>query len=165
MTRPTKSPPRFDRAKLEEWVLRSYDWWRHPGSFEPGPAVAAGTLASLARHKYGLLITFRKNGEAVPSPMWFALHDGRAIIRTGLDSYKVKRILNNPDVVIAACTMRGKPIGQALAATARIMEPSENVAAEALLVSRYSLGRKIYDRTVAKVYADAAYIEVSPVSA
>ena len=63
---------------------------------------------AIADEKYVSLITFRKSGEGVASPVWIApLADGRAGFTTGADSGKVKRIRNNSSVTLQVCTMRG----------------------------------------------------------
>ena len=63
---------------------------------------------AIADEKYVSLVTFRKSGEGVASPVWIApLGDGRAGFTTSADSGKVKRIRNNSSVTLQVCTMRG----------------------------------------------------------
>ncbi|HAP78496.1 MAG TPA: PPOX class F420-dependent oxidoreductase [Acidimicrobiaceae bacterium] len=63
----------------------------------------------IADETYVLLTTFRRNGDAVPTPVWIVgLPDGSAGFTTELDSGKVKRIRNNPKVTLQPCDMRGK---------------------------------------------------------
>ena len=58
--------------------------------------------------KYVLLTTFRKNGDAVSTPVWIVgLPDGTAGFTTEATSGKVKRIGNNPSVTLQPCSMRG----------------------------------------------------------
>ena len=52
-------------------------------------------LSALRRGKYISLATFRKNGEAVYTPLWFAEQDGKLYVMTRDDSWKYKRIRNN----------------------------------------------------------------------
>ena len=99
----------------------------------------------LRGHKYATLVTFRKSGEAMPSPVWFGLDAaGRAYAHTMLDSGKVKRIRNNGKALIVASTTRGKPIGPVLAGTARVVPEDEWPHAEATLAAAYGRGRKVY---------------------
>jgi PPOX class probable F420-dependent enzyme len=64
---------------------------------------------AITDEKYVLLTTFRRNGDAVPTPVWIAaLPDGTAGFTTEIDSGKVKRIRNNPAVTLQPCTMRGR---------------------------------------------------------
>jgi PPOX class probable F420-dependent enzyme len=119
----------------------------------------------LRGHKYATLVTFRKSGEAMPSPVWFGLDDhGRAYLHTMLDSGKVKRIKNNGKALIVASTTRGKPTGPVLAGTARVLPKDEWPHAEATLAAAYGVGRKIYQRTLGDADDMGTYIEVSPVA-
>src|SRR5207245_434198 len=61
--------------------------------------------------KYCLLVTYKRNGEAVPTPVWFGLRDGKVYIRSEGDVAKVRRIRNNPRVRLAPCTVRGQTDG------------------------------------------------------
>jgi PPOX class probable F420-dependent enzyme len=120
---------------------------------------------SLRGHKYATLVTFRKSGEAMPSPVWFGLDDqGRAYLHTMRDSGKVKRIKNNGRVLIVASTTRGKPTGPVLAGIARVVPEDEWPHAEAALAAAYGVGRKIYQRTLGDAGDIGTYIEVSPVA-
>ena len=66
---------------------------------------------AITDEKYVLLTTFRRNGDAVPTPVWIAaLPDGTAGFTTEIDSGKVKRIRNNPAVTLQPCSMRGRVV-------------------------------------------------------
>ena len=67
--------------------------------------------AAIQGQKYMSLISFRKNGTAVPTPVWFGEKDDKLYVMTRSDSGKYKRIRNNPQVRIAPCTIRGKITG------------------------------------------------------
>jgi PPOX class probable F420-dependent enzyme len=75
--------------------------------------------------KYIALITFRRNGEPVSTPVWFGEKDDRLYVMTRSDSGKYKRIRNNPRVRSAPCTMRGKITGPEFPATAGILPPED----------------------------------------
>ena len=79
--------------------------------------------------KYVCLISFRENGVAVPTPVWFSEKDEKLYMMTRSDSGKYKRIRNNPKVQIAPCTMRGRITGPEFAAVARILPPEDWPAA------------------------------------
>ena len=65
---------------------------------------------AISDEKYVLLTTFRKNGDAVATPVWIVgLADGTAGFTTEATSGKVKRIGNNPSVTLQPCSMRGTP--------------------------------------------------------
>jgi len=88
-------------------------------------------FAPLRGHKYLSLITFRRNGTAVPTPVWFAENDGRLYVMTRSDSGKYKRIRNRSQVRVASCTARGRITGPEIPAIARIL-PDDAVARRAL---------------------------------
>ena len=96
---------------------------------------------ALAGQKYMSLITFRKNGTAVPLPIWFAESGGRLYVMTRGDSFKVKRIRNNSRVKVAACTLRGRITGPEMEATARILPAEDWPTARRLLARKYWLMR------------------------
>ena len=55
---------------------------------------AASGFEHLRGHKYCLLVTYKRNGEAVPTPVWFGLAGGRLYLRSEADAAKVKRVRN-----------------------------------------------------------------------
>ena len=79
----------------------------------------------LEGHEYMNLTTFRKSGEAVATPLWFALVDGRLYATTPPDSGKMKRIRNNPRVLLAPANFRGKPLGESVEGIGRILGDGE----------------------------------------
>jgi hypothetical protein len=96
---------------------------------------------ALAGNKYLSLTTFRKNGAAVATPIWFAEGDGRLYFMTRNDSWKYKRIRNNPQVKVAPCTVRGKITGPESAGRARVLPKAEWPKAKAVLCRKYWLMR------------------------
>ena len=127
-----------------------------------GP-VARGSLESLRGHKYALVVTFKRDGTAVPTPVWFGLDDqGRMYFRTGAEVAKVRRIRSNPRVLVAPCTVRGKPVGGSVEGTARVVGEGEREHAESAIQSNYGLGRRIYESAADAVGGDEAYVEVAP---
>lgn len=99
----------------------------------------AATFDDIANGKYVLLTTFKKDGTAVPTPLWGALDGRRLLVWTVADSWKVKRIRRNPTVTIAPCDMRGNPQGDALDATAEILNASDSERARAAIASKYGI--------------------------
>lgn len=94
-------------------------------------------LAPFAEQKYLNLESFRKNGQAVRTPLWFAEGDGVLYFYTVAHSYKVKRLRNNPHVRIAPCDVRGKVKGDWIEATARQLDEAEPRRADELLNRKY----------------------------
>jgi uncharacterized protein len=107
--------------------------------------VASYTFATLDKEKYMSLTTFRKTGEAVVTPVWFAESNGTIYVGTGVNAGKIKRIRHTRQVTLAACTMSGKVTGAEIKGKARVVsEPEEIRAAEAALSKKYGLTRSIY---------------------
>jgi len=91
--------------------------------------------------KYISLATFRKNGQAINTPVWFAEQDGKLYVQTRNDSGKYKRIRNNPQVKVAACTMGGKITGPEFAGIARLLPATQWTEAKKTLHRKYWLAR------------------------
>ena len=103
------------------------------------------TFTNLDNEKYIRLTTYRKTGEAVITPMWFAESKGIIYVGTGVNAGKIKRIRHTERVTLAACTMSGKATGSEIEGRARVVsEPEEINAAEAALSKKYGLTRGIY---------------------
>jgi PPOX class probable F420-dependent enzyme len=101
-------------------------------------------LAQFSGRKYISLETFKKNGQGVKTPVWFVVHQNAFYLYTKADSWKVKRIRNNPRVRVAVCTIRGDIKGPWLDATASLVEGDERLAADRLLDRKYFL-KKIFN--------------------
>ncbi|GGQ46767.1 PPOX class F420-dependent oxidoreductase [Couchioplanes azureus] len=97
------------------------------------------TLEQLASEKYVLLTTFRRDGRAVPTPLW-VVPDGTGLaFWTPQGTGKLKRIRNDGRVTVAACDLRGNPAGEAIEATARIGDEADRVRVGEALKRKYGL--------------------------
>ena len=111
-------------------------------------------LDSFRRASYIDLVTYRKTGVPVHTPVWFAEHDGKIYVMTRSDSGKFKRIRNNPRIEIAPSTIRGRRTGPPVAATAQLAADQD--AARNLIRKKYLLARlPIWSR-------QNVYLELSP---
>jgi hypothetical protein len=140
---------------------RFYHWIRHPSadSLADETRTVSG-FEHLQGHKYCLLVTYKRSGEGVPTPVWFGLADGKLYVRSEANVAKVKRVRNDPRVRVAPCTVRGKPLGAPAEGRAHLLEqPGEGAKAEAALQANYGLGRKVYEGTLG---AGAVYLEITP---
>src|SRR5262245_12364608 len=72
--------------------------------------------------QYINLLSYKKDGNGVETPVWAAPLDGRLVIFTNRDAYKVKRVRRNPAVRVARCDARGKLLGDWLDGTCAIVE-------------------------------------------
>lgn len=79
-----------------------------------------------ATAKYISLVTFRKTGIEVRTPVWVAPLDGKHYVFSEADAGKVKRLRNNPEVKVANCDVRGKLLGNSwLPGTAKVVSDPE----------------------------------------
>jgi PPOX class probable F420-dependent enzyme len=63
---------------------------------------------SISDEKCIAFTTYRKNGEAVTTPVWVVpVSDGRIAFWTAMGSGKTKRLKNNPAVTVQPCSYRG----------------------------------------------------------
>jgi PPOX class probable F420-dependent enzyme len=63
--------------------------------------------------------------------------DGRLLVETGADSYKVRRIRRNPSVTVATCTATGRLRGEQITARAELLAESEVDRVERLMADKY----------------------------
>ena len=94
--------------------------------------------------KYVSLITFRKSGEPVRSPVWFVqfgenLNSYGVITETNVG--KVKRIRANSRIEVQACDVKGKVEANAerFSGTAKLVVGEEAVAVRKAIAKRYGL--------------------------
>ncbi len=100
--------------------------------------MAGNPFSNLDGHSYMRLTTFRKDGTPVSVPVWFVRQGDRIYFTTHPNTWKVKRITNNPRVEIGPCTATGKPRGPAVPGYARRLDdPAEAAAAKQILYRKY----------------------------
>jgi PPOX class probable F420-dependent enzyme len=105
--------------------------------------MSSDKLSQFAGQKYLSVESFRKNGQAVATPVWFAEEASTLYIYSLANAGKVKRIRNNPHVRIMPCDMRGKPKGEWVEGLARILDVAEGDRAHKLLDRKYGLIKKL----------------------
>lgn len=122
---------------------------------------------SLNTEQYVNLTTFRKNGDGVPTPVWFVRDGDKLFIYTQANSGKVKRIRNNAQVTLAACNVRGEAHGELLNAHARILTADESTHIEALFDKKYGATKRFFaflgflNRLFRGAQAERIYLEVA----
>ena len=121
---------------------------------------------SLDGHKYCQLVTFRRDGTAVATPVWFASDGDRLFVKTEDPSGKVKRIRRDGRVRVAPCTVAGRLLGPPVVAMARVLPDVETGHAESTLRRRYGLGRRVFERVVEPILrwrgTAPLYLEIVP---
>jgi PPOX class probable F420-dependent enzyme len=147
-------------------ALDRYVWdrIRDPRASEVTSGVP-GSFEALKGSKYALIVTFKRSGEAVPTPTWFGLgDDGNVYTHTSADSWKVRRIGRDPRVLVEPCDPRGKPRGRAIEGRAAVLPAAEWARAERAIAANYGLGRKLYMAPSRGSMDSMTYLEITPVS-
>ena len=118
-------------------------------------------LDQFHRKSYLNLETFRRNGEGMKTPVWFAQDGDTLYISTMANSGKVKRIRNCGQVNIAVCRMDGKVTGGWIPAQAReITDPGIVAQANRMLDKKYGLMKKLFDRQRASKGSKDTLLEI-----
>ena len=102
-------------------------------------------FAAFANCKYLNLESFKKSGEGVRTPVWFAADPSASLdssaaklyIYTNGNTGKVKRIRNNPCVRIAPCDARGRLRGEWVEARTEVVIREDAQRGMQLLNKKY----------------------------
>jgi len=109
-------------------------------------ALEPGALRALDRESYISLATFKRSGEAVETPVWFAADAGRLYVFTEAEAGKVKRLRNDERVRVAACNVRGRVHGDWLEGKGRrVQDAAGEARAYAALRRKYGWQMRITD--------------------
>jgi len=157
-----------DRSRILQITDRLYLRMRHRDAWSSAttsPLAPGSGLETLRGQKYCLLTTFRRNGDPVPTPVWFGVANGRLYLHTEAAAGKVKRIATNPRVRVAPSDARGKPLGPPLEADARVLAAGEEEPAERAIAANYGPMRKVYELVNGLISrAEGVYVEVVPLA-
>jgi PPOX class probable F420-dependent enzyme len=157
-----RAPARASRLRAVE--NRVYRLIRHRAASEAATAApVAADLSSLASSDYCLLISYRRDGTAVPTPVWFAVKGDALVFESDSDAAKISRIRRQPGVRVAPCSVRGRPQGPPAEGVARILSGAEADAAERALAEKYGVSRRVTQR-LRPAAPGHAYVEVRPVA-
>ena len=119
-------------------------------------------FASLRGEKHMSLATFRRSGEPVATPIWFAEVGGRLYVRTAAHFKKLERIAEDSSVTVAPCTETGEVTGTSLAGRARILDSGDEAieGANAALEEKYPEERPAMTQLLVDNGWAGVYIEV-----
>lgn len=153
--------------KISALMFRGMDKLRHRGAFDVAALEPVGSdFTGFDKTRQIVLVTFKRSGEAMPSPINHGVADGKIYVRTDASTGKVKRIRNNPRVVVAPSNLRGKPKGPAVAGVARILPESEHAYANKVIATNWSRPMRALERSLDKsseaLHIPMAYIEITP---
>ena len=123
------------------------------------------TAAELDRHRYLSLTTFRRDGTAVATPVWFAAADGKLYVFSAGEAGKVKRLRQSARARVAPCDVRGGLRGDWQDAAARIVTDATMIArATAAVHRKYGWQSRLADllSRLSGRFARRAWIEIAP---
>lgn len=121
---------------------------------------------ALEGHRYIALTTYRRSGEGITTPVWFARVGDKLHVVTDIESGKAKRIRNNPEVALAPSDFQGRSRGGSVDAVARIMDESESEIADRALREKYGWQYRTFGLVIRLLgkSANHAFLEISPVA-
>jgi uncharacterized protein len=130
------------------------------------------SFPDLGRGQCIALTTFRRTGQAVTTPVWFAIGRGTIYVETHADAGKLKRLRHTARVTLAPCTYSGKVTGAVCEGNARVLTGSEEImAASVALAKKYGVMRSLHHfvrnaRCVLqrKAKVEEVYIAIEPVA-
>lgn len=96
-------------------------------------------VATLAATQYVALVSYRRDGTPVSTPIWVCGYGSGLAVWTVRSSFKVKRIGRNPEVTVAPCKFRGELTGPAVPGRATIMSDEETAKLRKVLARKYGL--------------------------
>ena len=102
-------------------------------------------MSDLGDPRYIRFTNFRRNGDAVSTPVWFARMGAEWVFSSSPEVGKVKRLRNNPAVEITACDVRGrvKAATPIFGGTARLLADDEVPTAKSAMGSKYGIQWKL----------------------
>ena len=100
-------------------------------------------IGHLARSRSVRLTTFRKDGTPVDTPVGGVVDNGRLYVLSYPNTGKLKRLRNNPKVIVAPCNSAGvsPPDVHPLDGTGRILDREETEHAYRLMARKTVLAR------------------------
>jgi PPOX class probable F420-dependent enzyme len=118
-----------------------------------------GKREDLTTHRHVLLVSFRRDGRPVPTPVWFACAGDALYVRSEADAGKIKRVRRDSRVLVAPCDARGRLLGPPREARGRVLGSDETLKAEVALAARYGRTRRLVERLFFRD-RQFAYLEV-----
>ncbi len=127
--------------------------------------MASDIITRLEKGSYISFATRKRSGDFVPTPVWFAPHDGSYYLFSAGEEGKVKRLRNFSESRIASCTVSGRVTGDWVDTEAFLLEtPEEEKTALEALRRKYGWQMCLTDffSTLTGKKGRRAYIRVDP---
>ncbi|MEI5033281.1 PPOX class F420-dependent oxidoreductase [Streptomyces sp. S1A(2023)] len=106
-------------------------------------SLPGSSVERLAASRYVLLTTFRRDGRAVPTPVWVMRDGGCLAVWSVADAGKVKRIRNSGRVTVAPCDWRGVPKGESVPGVGELPADQDTVHYLDLMKRKYGLVARV----------------------
>jgi len=119
-------------------------------------------FSSLDGHTHVLLVTYKRDGTPIPSPVWFARDGEQLYVWTEVNAFKAKRIRNDPRALLAICSPLGVPEGDPIAAMGRVLvDEAERERAATVIRSQWGWGRRMFE-AMSRPLTDVHYLAFLP---
>lgn len=109
---------------------------------------------AVARSPYVSLVTYRRSGAPVATPVWAVAEGDELLVWTRDDSWKVKRLRNDARVTVTPCVVRGRIAEgvQAVEGTGRLLEGKDALGrVRRAMAGKYGLRFRLMDSVGALV--------------
>jgi uncharacterized protein len=91
------------------------------------------------------LVTFKRDGTKVGTPVWFAIDSSdRLVVFCDRDSGKMKRIRNSGRVELAPCNYKGKRTGPQVDGTAVELDSAQHAEVHRVLDGKYGWKKRLF---------------------
>ncbi|WP_377639103.1 PPOX class F420-dependent oxidoreductase [Oryzobacter terrae] len=133
--------------------------------------MTASPLLALGDRDFISLTTFRRSGEAVPTPVWVVPDGDRLAVFTPAGTGKLKRVRHTPRVTVAECSRRGSVPDDAVPVEARASatdDPAEVDRVTRMLARKYGLQFTVFmlvEKVVARGERAREVIHLHPAEA
>jgi PPOX class probable F420-dependent enzyme len=151
-------------SRIAALQYKVFDRMRHPRAFEIAREEGiVGDFEGLRGHRQCLIVTFKRSGEPVPTPVNFGLSEsGKLYFRSEPHVAKVRRLGSDPRVRVCPCSLRGKPRGRLIKATARVVPEPESERAASIVAANWRFDMKPIEHAFDAIGVPVIYIEVTP---
>src|SRR6266545_2925522 len=105
---------------------------------------ALSVAGTLARARFIDLVTYRRTGQAVGTPVMFVPNGDRLLVRVAHDAGKLKRLRHNATVEVAPSDSRGRRLGPSFRGQAQILGAEAVEPALSALHRRYRIAGRLF---------------------
>jgi uncharacterized protein len=148
--------------KLADLQYRVLDAVRHPDAFTAARTATELTdFTALRGQHVCLLVSYKRSGQPIPSPMLCAMAGGNVYVRCEERAAKASRIRRNPNVLVGPCTYRGKPLAPLARGIARELTGADARRAHDILFGNYRWYDRAYETIADRLPVQLAYLEIT----